>query len=774
MKKTIFLLSVLAIVGYTSFAQQFNCYTDQMHWQKVKEHPEILDIERNLNAQIQEGLKKINLSNVAHKTTSSETDTTEYVIPIVIHVVHDYGNEDVTDSALISYVKLWNTVYNKQNPDSATVLAQYRGFIPNSHVPYIGNMHITLRLATKDPFGNPTHGITRRLSYLTHYAGENAKFDDWPPSSYLNIWVINTFSQAEASAAAYAIEPPTAAVEPWADGFISVWSYLGVSYVANHEMTHLFNVYHTFGNTNNAAVMCGDDEVDDTPPTEGHLTCGTAQLYDTACATGYLKVYPSSVVGIDSLVDYPDTVNTENIMDYSFCSKMFTSGQCDRVHQCLQNAVANRNNLWIPANLSLTGTDVSSSWPDLAPVPDFSVDNDYPCIGTLVTFTNHSWNDTVKKIEWSFSNGGTSIYDSTHDDKYFSTPTSAVGHTAFTQPGWVTVTMTATGNGTAGTGTLVDAQRIFVADTAPTVANGYVQEFNSSGDVNKWPMFNYYNNEFKWQIANVGYNDNVCVQYTGYDNRINIAQNLYPLTGVPRGDHDDMYTPYFDVSTLTGGTQPSLNFMYSGATRSANAADINDSLEIWYSINTGGCNPPASWYLLTSFSKASLCNKGSLSTPYTPSGPGDWVLKSVPLNKTGMSSAKKISFRFRYRPGINSDGYVTTEGYSTGNNFYIDRINFSSSPLGLNTLLPNEDHAVVVAPNPTNGDAYVIIIDDNNVNVRVTITDISGRLIYTAQQQTTGSITNITIPKSALPIGGMYLVNVATPNQTHTEKLVVY
>jgi hypothetical protein len=275
----------------------------------------------------------------------------------------------------------------------------------------------------------------------------------------------------------------------------------------------------------------------------------------------------------------------------------------------------------------------------------------------------------------------------------------------------------------------------------------------------------------------VGYDDNACMQYTGYDNRINVAQNQFPITGVPKGDYDDMYTPYFDLSTLSGGTQASLNFMYSGATRSNNAQDINDVLEIWYCINSGVCNP--NWLLLTSLSQTSLCNQGTVSTYYTPSSQSDWALQSIPLNKNDMASAKKIAFRFRYRPGVNYLGYQTgsnggTEGYSTGNNFYIDRINFSSSPLGLNTLLPNQDHAVVVAPNPTKGDAYIIVKDADNVTLRIQITDISGRIIYSAQQQTSGNITNITIPKSIIPTSGIYLVNIATPNQTRTEKLVVY
>jgi len=556
----------------------------------------------------------------------------------------------------------------------------------------------------------------------------------------------------------------------------------------------LLNLEHTWGMTNNAAVSCGDDEVDDTPPTEGNNDCNNR--YDTACATGYLKVYPSQYPGVDSLVDYPDTCNVENIMNYSFCTHMFTEGQVVRMHACLNSSIANRNNLSTTSNWALTGTGPTRVWSDIPPTGDFYVSTsrpgssgasyNYVCAGSTnnVTFYNASYNDTVMKIIWNFSNNATNptVQNSVTDRRYFSQPKLATATTSFHTPGWVTVSMQVFGNDGA-TGptalqaptTFVDSQRVFVADSVPTSTASYYQEFNGLSNDNMWPTFNYYNNEFKWQHGNVGYFDNSSMMYTGFDNRLNYQLGQYPLTGVPRGDFDDMFTPFFDCSTLTGSDSMYMHFMYSAASRTNISQDISDTLEIAYSTNCG-----TTWQTLKTLQKSTLINRGTVSTSYVPSSGTDWQLASVPFSTSLVSAVKggaKVAFRFRYRPGIDFAGYTTAnyEGVSTGNNFYMDRVNFSNSVLGIQTIAPNEmGNTVIVTPNPTNSDAHVVVKDMIGTEVNLVVTDITGKVIFSSTQRSTDAVSTITIPKAALQVSGMYFVNVKTANQNHTEKLVVY
>ena len=100
--------------------------------------------------------------------------------------------------------------------------------------------------------------------------------------------------------------------------------------------------------------------------------------------------------------------------------------------------------------------------------------------------------------------------------------------------------MHATGNGSGDT--TVDFPRsVFVTDAAGINPTTYYQDFNGA-DTAKWPSFNYYNNEFKWQWANVGYADNSCIMYNGFDSRVNPLLGAFPNTGNPYGDFDDFFS----------------------------------------------------------------------------------------------------------------------------------------------------------------------------------------------------------------------------------------
>ena len=391
MKKHYFLL-LLAIACFAGkgFTQTLPCYSDEMRKMQISAHPDLLQAEQNFNKQISEGLKKIDFSKIAKRTTAADESGNPdfwYDIPIVIHVVHDYGSEYLSDDALFDDFADWNLVYAKENADTADVVTTF--------IPYIGNPHIRLHLATKDPIGNPTKGITRYRNYSTYFAGDFAKFGGWPPTSYVNIWIVNVITTGNGEAAAYAYFPDDVTYVPFYDGVIADAEYVANAYTGfpsvsktiNHELGHVFSLYHPWGATNNPGVACGDDEVDDTPPTQGHVEPGCRpdlpssnanSLYDSSCAQNYYKIYINAA-GFDSLVNYPDTTNTQNIMDYTYCARMFTKGQSVRMHAALNSDVAGRNNLWSPSNLFFTGVLADSTLPgsfiprlDLKPIPEFS------------------------------------------------------------------------------------------------------------------------------------------------------------------------------------------------------------------------------------------------------------------------------------------------------------------------------------------------------------------------------------------------------------------
>ena len=762
-KKAILLLSAAA--GLSGFAHAQRCATDEVHQGYAELNPQVKEVQQALEMYLKGATLKTTAANYkAYIDSVYEAEIqTKLIIPIAVHVVHDYGAEFVTDQEVHELVRKLNLAFQAKNPDVNNVIPVFE--------PYIGNANFELRLARKDPQGKPTTGITRHYSYLTKGGDDQAKFDQWAPDRYLNIWIINKIGRGATvgEVAAYATLPAGAANFPYNDGVITGYNFIDEnSHTVAHEVGHYFNLFHTWGGGEVESACGGEDEVDDTPPTTGHFVKKACALSDTICSNGYYKVYNfAPFIGAplqQDTIDYPDTNNTENIMDYSSCTKMFTKGQVLRMRTTLKSAVANRANLLSPVTQTATG--ILDPANDLPPVAEFSVEKGawlnsaertaFMCANLTnetFTFRNRSWRDTVTEVKWEFSNGGGTY---THTGADLNKPLEIT----FTEPGWATLKLTATSN--AGS-TTIEGTPVYVADPNYTVPPGNYQEFNS-GEYDKWPAFNHYNNQSKWEVSdNTGFFDKTCIVFKGFDTR------NFPETnrGNLGGDFDDFFTPAFDLSGMTSG-DCNINFMSSGVFRTTDVSQMNDRLELAYSIDCG-----KSWRTFDSVVKKDLGNKGSYSDPYAPLWHGDWKLQA--RNIPSAARTPKTFFRFRYKPSVCGNCFAggTNSYVAVSNNFYIDRINVSPFPLGVNTLM-NDGKTIAVAPNPTTGNSFVVINGNGNETAKIQVADMTGKVVYSVQQQLSGSVNRIEIPASAIAVKGIYLVQVVTGTTTHTEKLVSY
>ncbi len=736
-----FLLFVAAILCIASIGRAQSdiqpCSTDEHYRQLLVKYPQLAEYERQFEEQLGRRL--------AERTTAA-SDTTTYDIPLVLHVVHDYGTENLNDTDLYAAAAYWAEVYMKLNDDTALVIPTF--------VPYIGNPRIRLHLATIDPNGKPTKGITRFNSYLTAAASDLAKFNDWPQNKYINIWFISAFGADAAGAAAYAYLPFSAAFQPNYDGIICLSSYANYSKTIPHELGHVLNLSHTWGNSNNPGVACGGtDNVDDTPPTKGHnpTGCVAASLYDTACATGYTKTYLSVLSGLmDSVVNYPDTANAENIMDYTYCSRMFTKGQAARMRTALTSTTASRNNLYAPSNLAATGA--LAPMPDLPPVADFIVNRGTgivtdsrsyfltPNCGSNFVFRNASWNDTLSSVAWTFSNDAT-------------TPASASMTTVpnqFTVPGWVSVSLIANSN--AGSDTITNARAVYSADTAIVGGMGYTQKFASVSDISNWPMFNFYNNQFKWEFyTGAGVDDNTCIRYRSYDSS---DRNL----GNALGDHDDIYTPAFNLADASDHLY--LNFStsakYTHYNLSGGTTYVYDSLEIDASTNGG-----RSWGKIGGLGGNNLANGGISNLEYKANSASTWVSRS--LNVPVSYRTAQTFFRLRYRPG------------NVGNDMYFDNFHFDGFPADVRDAMAASPNAVSVFPNPASTGFNMVFRTGIDGVVNYTIKDLTGKVVYQASKVfAAGSMQQEFVPRTATPAAGMYFVTVSVDGVNTTNKLVIY
>lgn len=752
-----FAMSVLA--GKTYAQQALPCATDEMHRHYQKADPSIAEYEKQLNEEIAAYIA--NKGHTAHaghtaaKTTEGggvHHDTDYYDIPVVVHIMHSYGLEYVKDSNVYVMVSNLNKFYSMQN-DLTGIIQPFRK--------YIGNAKIRFHLATIDPEGHPTTGITRRISYLTYGGDDQVKMDLWPPSSYFNIWIENKIGLTPSAGItlAYSTFPASAEAYPFTDGVIAGYSYINDKNTMEHEVGHYFNLQHTWASSlAGAGVSCGDDGVDDTPPTKGNFS--TCPLFDSGCATNYYKIYTSASGLADSLVNYPDTTNVQNVMNYSSCPNiMLTIGQIWRMRAALNSDIGGRNNLWDSTNLVLTGA--GQPLPDLPPVTDFvsrasassNVITQFTFPAVPLFFTNKSWRDTVISDAWTFTNDATqpNVAHTTYGGI-----NSPFGN-SFAQPGWVNIKLDATGNHSGTTSTTYD-KAVFVSDLQGIdPLTGYIEDFEEGGKRDKWPYFNYYKNEFKWQPANVGVYDNNCIMYKGFDNRTGIAT----ATGTPYGDFDDLYSVAYDLSKFAGGGKCTMHFNYSGASRSSLNTNINDTLVIEYSTDK-----KHAWFPLATMGKLELCNKGSVPTEYVPNNVTDWAAKSISIPQAARASY--VVFRFRYKPGVN-----TTTLQSTGNNFFLDRIQIT--PWGADVSDVNMTAVdMKVVPNPAQGDAWVVIKDAAASAATVVVTDITGKVVYRTDEPMNGATARIMIPAQNISTPGVYLVQATTGSQVSTQKLVVY
>ncbi len=246
------------------------------------------------------------------------------IIPVVVHVVWRTGAENISEDQIVSQIDALNRDFRKLNADSENVV--YPPFRDAR-----ADVEIEFRLATVDPFGNPTTGITRTQTSLPEIAflriaGKRAIcYDDlgghdvWCSNHYLNIWV-GAFPSGIAGEASFPGQdiPEEDGVRIAPGRFGTTGTAASAPYhlgrTATHEIGHYFNLYHLWGNSGNANPDClFDDEVSDTPRQAGN--------YQNLCPS-FSPPWQSSCVTL-----MPDMFC--NYMNYTddACMVMFTQGQ---------------------------------------------------------------------------------------------------------------------------------------------------------------------------------------------------------------------------------------------------------------------------------------------------------------------------------------------------------------------------------------------------------------------------------------------------------------
>src|SRR5690242_21577395 len=102
----------------------------------------------------------LNLSSqIVNGSASTVAVPDVIIIPVVVHVVYNNADQNISNDQVRSQIKVLNEDYRKKNKDAAFVPAAFKNLAADARIEF--------RLATVDPSGFATNGITRKSTGVT-------------------------------------------------------------------------------------------------------------------------------------------------------------------------------------------------------------------------------------------------------------------------------------------------------------------------------------------------------------------------------------------------------------------------------------------------------------------------------------------------------------------------------------------------------------------------------------------------------------------------------
>ncbi len=323
----IMMIAGVLLFGTSMSAQSTRefCAQSEMLDQLYQQHPARQQQQIDLEVQ-----RATNYHRPSFTTTPSI-----YTLPVVVHIIHQGSIGELSDAAVQTAIAQVNLAFANQQP-----------YDPTTGV----TTDIEFCLATRDPAGNNSSGITRTENPLTNMDLNTQDLDlkdliRWDPLRYINIWVVNEIcSGNNCGVAGYAFLPASHGQPE--DGVVIETNFMGSSpantSVLIHELGHYLGLYHTFeGGCGNNDCLLDGDQICDTPPDQSTVRIDCDEVANS-CNTD-VNISDSNN---PFLVDENDMFN--NYMDYSTlaCYSAFTSDQADRMIffiENIRNTLTNEN-----------------------------------------------------------------------------------------------------------------------------------------------------------------------------------------------------------------------------------------------------------------------------------------------------------------------------------------------------------------------------------------------------------------------------------------------
>ena len=343
---------LLIFIATLSFGQE-RCGFSAGNKTRQLKNPNFIQQQSTFEYHIREIQKNLNEGN-------ARVTADVYRIPVVVHVVHNNAsnfiggenNTNISEEQIKTQIKVLNEDFRRK--------VGTNGYNTN---PVGTDMEVEFELASKDPQGNVTTGITRTYNPQDGFNLQNdgevlAKIVQWDYERYLNIWVVKSkngtigYSEFPYDSNLIGLEstPSDIARQQVFDGVVIDYQNFGTccgrlrgSYnlgrTTTHEIGHWLGLLHPNGDE-----TCGNDYCNDTPQIERMNDGITCDRLTSNCG-GVVR-----------------TNMIENYMDYSpdRCMNIFTIDQRNRTRAALQlslrrkKLIANINPLPETESLNIT------------------------------------------------------------------------------------------------------------------------------------------------------------------------------------------------------------------------------------------------------------------------------------------------------------------------------------------------------------------------------------------------------------------------------------
>jgi PKD repeat protein len=662
--KKFYTILVIVFSLNIAIAQTHHCGTDEYYKMQLQNNPSLQKAEQEF--------RDIAKASINSKITKRAT---KYTIPVVFHVIHTNGPENISREQILDQIRVLNEDYSYTNANKTALRSQFTGVA--------GSADIEFKLASIDVNGNCFDGVNRIYSStgvdmnMTKEPVKSLAY--WNYKKYLNIWVVTNIVDGTGSTSGtvlgYAVFPWMAGTKK--DGIVVRHDNVGTIGTASggdggrtlsHEIGHWLGLYHTFQGD------CADgDFCDDTPPVSGTFVNANCPVNGNSCTN-----------------DVPDKLDMwENYMDYSNgkCMAAFTLQQIAIMRGSL--AAAPRNSNVAASNLVATGVTPQL----IAPVANFTASTTTICAGQSVVFSDLSCKGNPTVRSWTLT--GSSTPSST-----LASPT-----VVYQTPGTYNVSLMA--QNSYGSNTLTKTGYITVLPAVSKGVPNFEEGFENGDPTTTLAGFTHISpSTSRFALTNTA-------AFTGTNSYL-----AKITTGSAAGNVFSFTTKSFDISQIPSTSTPRFTFYCSYVQPSVDVADI---LRVYISTDCGGTYKQI---LERSGLGLAYSTSATYASNFVPKTTSQWKRLGIgSLTSLGYDKVQNAIFRID----------VVSAG---GNSVFLDNINMSANYAGVNNITP-EKIGISLYPNPAKTLATLklnSIVNSNNC--KISLYDLTGREVSVIYQGT--------------------------------------